>query len=145
MALLAALVRAAPIPIRLPDHDEVIVATESTSPTRETPLRADVVFVLRKARAKVAVVIVEVQLRPDDDKRFAWSVYAASAHLEHRCPAMVLVVTTSRRVERWASRLPSFTYPGTGLVPIVVGPSTLPRMVDAAVAREQPWLALLGI
>jgi len=65
MGMLAALVRAAPLPIRLPDHDEVIVATESTSPTRETPLRADVVFVLRKAGANVAVVIVEVQLRPE--------------------------------------------------------------------------------
>jgi hypothetical protein len=144
-ALLAALVRASPIPLRLPDYDEVVVATESTSPTRETPLRADVVFVLRQAGTNVAVAIVEVQLRPDDDKRYAWSAYAASAHLANRCPVVLLVVTTSQRVEAWASSLPSFTYPGTGVVPIVIGPNTLPRIADAAAARAQPWLAILGI
>jgi hypothetical protein len=144
-ALLAALARASPVPIPWPDYDEVTLSTESTSPTRETPLRADVVFVLRRASAKVAVVLVEVQLRPDHDKRASWNVYAASAHLEHGCLTVLLVVTTSRAVERWAATLPSITYPGTGIVPIVIGPSALPRIADAAAARAQPWLAILGI
>ena len=144
-ALLAALVRASRVPIPLPEYDEILLSTESTSPTRETPLRADVVFVLRKEGLKVAVVIVEVQLRRDDDKLATWNVYAASAHLEHRCLTVVLVVTTSPAVERWASSLPSFTYPGTGVVPIVIGPTALPRIADAAAARAQPWLAILGI
>jgi hypothetical protein len=103
------------------------------------------VFLLRKAGQNVAVVIVEVQSKPDDDKRYVWPTYAAGGHRVYRCPAIVLVVTTSRRVERWASRLPSFTHPGTGLVPIVIGPSSLPRVVDAAAARAQPWLAILGV
>jgi hypothetical protein len=143
-ALFAALARASPVPLPLPDYDEVTLSTESTSPTRETPLRADVVFVLRRASAKVAVVLVEVQLRPDHDKRASWNVYAASAHHEHRCLAVLLVVTTSRSVERWAATLPSITYPGTGIVPIVIGPSALPRIADAVTARAQPWLAILG-
>jgi hypothetical protein len=144
-ALLAALVRASRVSMELPDHDEVTLATEATSPTQETPLRADAVFLLRKAGQNVAVVIVEVQSKPDDDKRYVWPTYAAGGHRVYRCPAIVLVVTTSRRVERWASRLPSFTHPGTGLVPIVIGPSSLPRVVDAAAARAQPWLAILGV
>jgi hypothetical protein len=143
-ALLAALARASPVPIPWPDYDEVTLSTESTSPTREAPLRADVVFVLRRAGAKVAVVIVEVQLRPDPRKRASWNVYAASAHLEHGCLTVLLVVTTSRAVERWAATLPSFTYPGTGVVPIVIGPGVLPRIADASAARAQPWLAILG-
>jgi hypothetical protein len=144
-ALLAALARASPVPIPLPEYDEVTLSTESTSPTRETPLRADVVFVLRKGGVKVAVAIVEVQSQPDHRKRASWNVYAASAHLEHGCLTVLIVVTTSRSVERWAATLPSITYPGTGIVPIVIGPSALPRIVDAAAARAQPWLAILGI
>jgi hypothetical protein len=144
-ALLAALARASPVPLPLPDYDEVTLSTESTSPTRETPLRADVVFVLRKDGRKVAVAIVEVQLRADPRKRASWNVYAASAHLEHGCLTVLLVVTTSRSVEAWASSLSSITYPGTGVVPIVIGPSALPRIADVASARAQPWLAILGI
>jgi hypothetical protein len=130
--------------IPLPKHDELVVATEATSPTRESALRADAVLVLRRGGHNVAAVVVEVQSRPDRDKRYAWPAYVASAHRDHRCPVALLVVTTSRRVERWARRVPAFGWPAVALVPLVAGPGSLPRIASPDEARRRPWLTLLA-
>ena len=75
-----------------------------------TPGPADLGDVLPTERRADAVLlhadlvaIIEVQLQIARWKKAVMAAYQASAHLQHRRTALVLVVTTSPRVARWAA------------------------------------------
>jgi hypothetical protein len=109
-----------------------------------TELRADlVVRVARRGRAVLAL-IVEVQLGVDRDKRYSWPAYAALLRSRERCPVVVLVITPSRRVARWAAR-PVALGPGNQRFRVlVVGPRRIPRIRDEATAARHPALGWLS-
>jgi hypothetical protein len=130
--------------LRLPKYDEVILATESSEPTRQSALRADLVLVLRRNRRNVAAIVVEVQNRIVKGKPVAWLGTIASARRAYGCDTFLVVTTTSATVEVWASRAVSFGHPGLVLRPIVIGPATARRIVDEAEAYRHPLAALLG-
>ena len=48
------------------------------------------------------VVVIEVQRRRDDLKRYRWPSYVANAANAYQCEAMLLVVTDEPSVARWA-------------------------------------------
>ncbi len=86
--------------------DEAIVATlvESTFAAPAAEYHADVVVELRDAEGALQlIVIVEVQLARDPDKRRSWPTYETLAHARHRADACVLVVSPDPAVARWAS------------------------------------------
>ena len=91
-----------------------------------------------------ACLIVEVQREIDQRKRFAWPRYCATAHATRRCPTWVVVVTTSRRVARWARRPVATFQPGVRFAPLVIGPDEIARITDVDAARACPELAVLS-
>jgi hypothetical protein len=108
--------------------------------------RSDAVTVLRDREGKaVATVIVEVQLRADEDKRRTWPLYVAAARASYRCPATLLVFAPSPAIARWASQPIELGHPGFTLHPIVIDNARVPRIRDAAVARAAPELAVLSV
>jgi hypothetical protein len=104
-------------------------------------LQPDLCFELRQRDGTTWVVVIELQLQPDDDKQWSWPVYEALAAHKARAPALVLVVTVSTAAERWARGLDIVGPSGSRFVPLVVGPSTLPRVAEPT---RQRALAILG-
>ena len=89
-------------------------------------------------------LIVEVQLSIDAGKRRSWWQYLVGIHARHRCDAMLVVVTTSRRVAAWAARPMTLGHPGVSLRPIVLGPDSVPVIRDGSEANGSPELAVLS-
>lgn len=129
--------------IEVPKHSHVELASETLRNLQPVALAADAVLVLSRRGRPVLAVILESQLRDDEDKAFTWPVYLAIVRREHRCPVMILVVTTDEAVARSASQ-PIEMGVGSIVRPVVVGPSRIPRVVDEAVAEEHVELAVLS-
>lgn len=128
----------------VPEFDEAKLSDANLSQIIPTELRADLVVLLHAGRP-VLGIIIEVQLRPDDDKRFVWPLYLAALRAEHRCPCCLLVVTPSNSAARWAARPISLGPAGDVVQPLVLGPDTIPIVTDVEQARRAPELALLSV
>ncbi len=89
-------------------------------------------------------IVVEVQLRPNSDKRFTWPAYVAGLRARLRCPACVLVVTPTEATAKWC-RAPIDLGPGSAFSPLVLGPTSVPVIDDIAVAELDPELAVLSV
>jgi cobalamin synthase len=112
-----------------------------------TEYRADVVLLLDGApdAPPRAALVVEVQLGRDADKRWSWPVYLASLRARLRCDVALLVVTPEGAVAGWAAAPIATGHPGWVLVPLVLGPDTVPVIRDAEVATRAPELAVLSV
>jgi len=111
-----------------------------------TAYRSDALTVLRDPEGKaIAAVVVEVQLRADEDKRRTWPVYVAAARASLDCPVLLLVLAPNPTVAHWASRPIDLGHPGFVMRPIVIGYEQIPRICDAAAARAAPELAVLSV
>jgi hypothetical protein len=108
---------------------------------------ADLVVRLQTA-ASASRFIVEAQLQGGARKRLAkrkgWPLYVAGLRSEHGEHALLVVVTPYRSIERWASRPIESGHPGYELLPIVVGPTNVPRIADPVAAQAKPELAVLS-
>jgi hypothetical protein len=79
----------------------LVPAPETAARTITMERRVDRVFVKGPPDAPESFVLVEVQLDPDDDKRFDWALYLELWRSRHRCEGALIVLTTSARVRRW--------------------------------------------
>ncbi|MFN3201603.1 MAG: hypothetical protein ACE366_24585 [Bradymonadia bacterium] len=67
----------------LPAYDEVSGGKQSLSQATTAAYDADEVVVLNHGGVPQLALIVEVQLRADEGKRFSWPGYAVSARFSH--------------------------------------------------------------
>ena len=119
-------------PLLLAD-DVVVESGSETVVVEPVELRADRVFQL-EAGGRRLVVVFEVQLRRDADKRFAWVNYAAAAARQFQsAEVVVLVVTASDAVARWARRQ-TVSLTGVPIAPVVLGPADLTRLQPGSTA-----------
>lgn len=88
-------------------------------------------------------IVVEVQLSPDERKRFVWPVDVATLRARLECPVCLLVVTADEGVARWAAK-PIDMGSGNRFVPLVLRPSGIPEVTDEAQAQADPELAVLS-
>jgi hypothetical protein len=126
-------------------HDRVDVRSIDFSQISSTEYRADAVVELSdQTGTAIAGVIVEVQLKPDDDKRYSWPLYVASLRAKLRCPVTVFVLTPSAAVARWAREPIELGHPGFALEPIVIELDEVPESIDLVHAQKLPELAVLS-
>jgi hypothetical protein len=126
----------------LPAYTESRVESAELTDIQPAEYRADLVVLLYDGKP-VRGIVVEVQLSSDEDKRYTWPTYAVCLRSRIRCPVCVLVVTAHESVARWA-RAPIDLGFGNQFVPWVLGPSGVPVVTDAQVARRDPELAVLS-
>ena len=91
----------------LPSYTEARIVSIDLTQIRPAEYRADVVVLLLDGAVPIWVLIVEVQLGIDEDKRFSWPEYTTGSRAKHRCPVGLLVVApipTSPRGARSRSR-----------------------------------------
>ncbi|MCR9159029.1 MAG: hypothetical protein NXI35_00005, partial [bacterium] len=110
-------------------------------------LRADLVLELREAgEAKPSLgLIVEVQLRRDDRKRWTWPTYLVGLRRRLQCPMLLVVLTPDAAVGAWAKRPIHLGPLGLSTVqPLVLGPATIPEVTRPSDAAARPELAVLS-
>lgn len=128
--------------VELPRYTEARIHSADLTEVQPAEYRADLIVLLLDG-APVLGIVVEVQLSPDERKRYVWPVYAANLRAQLECPVHVLVVTADDAVARWASRTVEMGGRNT-FVPLVLGPSGVPEITDEAEARADPELAVLS-
>ncbi len=108
-----------------------------------TEYHADLVVVLDGGATRVAIV-VEVQLRRDEEKRASLPVYLVTLRARLRCAVILLVIAPTPSVARWAAEPIDLGHPGLVLQPLVLSATTAPAVTDAEQARTSPELAVLS-
>jgi hypothetical protein len=102
------------------------------------------VVVLSGADGARLAVVVEVQLRYDQDKRYSWPAYLTQIRAAQRCPAVLLVICP-RAGTAARCRTPIRTgHPGFDLEPLVVDAATIPDSGGPGL-REHPELVVLAV
>ncbi|HEY4367598.1 MAG TPA: DUF4351 domain-containing protein [Steroidobacteraceae bacterium] len=125
----------------LPAYTDVRIDSADLTEIQPAEYRADLVVALTHG-APVLGIVVEVQLSPDERKRFAWPAYVANLRARLKCPVCLLVVTRDEAVARWAAR--SIQMGCGSIAPVVVGPDGVPEIIDEVQARADPELAVLS-
>lgn len=128
--------------VELPAYTEARIESAELTDIEPAARYADLVVLLVDGKPVLGIV-VEVQLAPDEGKRFTWPVYVANLRARIRCDVELLVFTPDSKTATWAARpirLGEF-----GMVrPFVVGPEGVPVVDDLAAAKHHPELAVLS-
>ena len=127
--------------LRVGEVREVKVIDSSLTVPTPTELRADGVIWMSGGEDLSA--ILEVQLRPDPQKRQSWPLYLASQHARRPAPSVILVVTLDEATASWAAT-PIHLGPGSVVTPVVFGPRQIPLLLDPKLARENPEATVLS-
>lgn len=128
--------------VDVPPRREARLFSADLTEVQPAEYRADLVVQLWDERP-VFAIIVEVQLQVDERKQFVWPTYVTNLRARLECPVCLLVVTAEDVVARWAAQ----TLELGGLhhfAPYVLGPSSVPQIVEEAEARANPELAVLS-
>jgi len=128
--------------VAVPNDSDARVESADATDLKPAERQADLVIQLRRGKPVLSVV-VEVQLQPDPDKRRRWPAYSIGLWDRAGCPACVLVVTVDERTARWC-REPIEIGPGHLMVPLVIGPDSVPVVEDLAMAERNLELAVLS-
>lgn len=110
-------------------------------------LRADLVLELRERGEEEPslALIVEVQLRRDERKRWAWPAYLGGLRRRLQCSTLLVVLTPDAAVGAWASLPIALDGLGLSMVqPVVLGPATIPEVTRHADVAARPELAVLS-
>ncbi len=129
--------------LTLPRWTEARVESAELTEVVPTEYRADLVVLLLEGKPCFAIV-VEVQLSRDEDKRKSWPPYLTNLRSRVGCPTALLVVAPEAAVARWCAQPIELGHPGFVLKPLVLGPESIPVILDEQVAREAPELAVLS-
>ncbi|MBX3694060.1 MAG: DUF4351 domain-containing protein [Steroidobacteraceae bacterium] len=127
---------------QLPAYTEVRIESADLTDVQPAEYRADLVVLLINGKP-VLGIIVEIQISADERKRYAWPAYVAALRARLECPACLMVVAGNDSVARWAARSIDMGVHGR-FVPLVVGPTAVPRIMDTGRARADPELAVLS-
>jgi len=128
------------------DHARVELESIDLTQVAPTGYYADAVTILRDgANRPVTGVIVEVQLRTDEDKLLSWPVYVSTLRAKLGCAAVLLVVAPSPAVAAWARQPIELGHPGFRLTPVVIEFKDVPWIRDHAAASRLPELAMLSV
>ena len=131
--------------VALPSYEALTVTEAALDQLTPIEFRADLVVDLRDAdseRPKFSAIL-EVQLRPDEDKRFSWPAYLVLHRARQRCDTCVVVLAPDPGVAEWARR-PIRLGPGNELRVFVLGPAEIPTITDPAAAAASPPLTVLS-
>jgi hypothetical protein len=128
--------------VELPEYSEARLDSAELTDIQPAEYRADLVVLLLQDKPVLGIVI-EVQLSRDEQKRFAWPVYAVNLRARLKCPVCLLVVAADDAVANWAAK-PVDLGGDNRFIPLVLGPEGVPEIVDEAQAAADPELAVLS-
>ena len=124
----------------LPPYSEVRIDSADLTEIPPAEYRADLVMSLLDD-APVLGIVVEVQLSPDERKRFAWPAYVVQLRSRLELPVCLLVVTSDEATARWAAK-PIDLGGGNWFAPLVLGPSHVPEVTEESRTRRGAFTAV---
>jgi hypothetical protein len=131
--------------VELPRYRTVTLGSADLGDVRPKDYRADAIVHLGGAPGEdVLAVVVEVQLRPDPDKRWTWPLYLTRLRARLLCPTMLLVVCADQYTAAECAKPIELGHPGLVLRPLVVGPDRIPFVTDHIHAIAEPELSVLS-
>jgi hypothetical protein len=130
--------------LSLPDYTEARIASADLTEIQPAEYRADIVVILLHNGNPVRVVIVEVQLATDPQKRLSWPAYVTVARAVHGCPADLLVVAPDPAVASWCAEPIEIGVPGFALRPPVLRRTAIPVVTDLGEVARRPELGVLS-
>ena len=130
--------------IDVPSYTEARLASIDITQIQPAEYRADVVVLLLDGDVPIWVLIIEVQLGIDPQKRYSWPDYTTGARAAHRCPVGLLVVAPDLEVAAWCAEPIETGIPGFVLHPPVLGRAAVPIVTNPAEAARRPELAVLS-
>ena len=128
--------------VNVPSYTEARIDSADLTDLQPAEYRADLVILLLDG-VPVLAIIVEVQLSPDERKRFAWPAYVANLRARLELEVCLLVVTADEATARWATKSIEMGG-GNRFLPLVLGPAVVPEVTDEAEAQADPELAVLS-
>jgi hypothetical protein len=131
--------------LSLPAYTEARIASADLTEIQPAEYRADVVVVLLDRDVPVRVIIVEVQLAVDSQKRLSWPAYVTVSRAVHGCPAALLVVAPDPVVAGWCAEPIETGVPGFVLRPPVLRRTAVPVVTDPGEAARRPELGVLSV
>jgi hypothetical protein len=140
----AAELLADPLGIPVPAFEQAQLSSAELNNVLPTEFRADLVVSLTNADRPVLAVVIEAQLRTDDQKRRSWPAYVGTLHARLGCPIVLLVVCPKAATATWCAMPIPFGVPDLILTPVVIGPRQVPLITDPIAARDTPELAVLS-
>ena len=91
--------------IVLPPGARARVAEAQFSDLAPPEYRADLVLRIEGPDGRLRhLLVIEAQLRPDMKKRFSWPLYVVGQRARLHCPVTLMIITLTRRMERWCAR-----------------------------------------
>lgn len=130
-------------PAELPKFTTYTVEMSDLTEKATAHFRADLVITLKKHNRVVFIIVLEVQLRIDGDKRYSWPCYVTLTRARWRANACVVAICPDASVARWAAE-PILLGSGSNVRILVIGPDKIPYVTDPDVARKCPSLAILS-
>lgn len=132
--------------VSLPTGAQARLHAAQFTDLRPPEYAADAACLIEDEAGKVrGALIIEIQLSPDELKPPSWLSYTATLHRALLVPVTVLAVAVTNEMERWCARPYPYNHLGSTFRPLVIGPSTIPRITDVEQARALPELALLSV
>ncbi|QBI52286.1 hypothetical protein [Streptomonospora litoralis] len=129
----------------LPDFKQAHIGCGDSSVFAIKPAQADQVSVLYgEGDTKVMAIITEVQQGKDDEKPYTWPLYVAAIRERLKCPVHLLVISSDRKIAKWAGTPIGCVYDSLRLNVSVLGPDNAPVVVDIEQARQMPELSVLS-
>ncbi|MEV0662307.1 hypothetical protein ACIBI3_34890 [Actinomadura luteofluorescens] len=117
--------------------------SESFTDFKTKEYTADAAIVLETSRGRTGVV-VEVQRKRAEDKRWTWPLYLATLRNRQRCPTVLMVIAPDPAVAQWCGLQIDTGHPGHTLTPLVLGPGHVPLMKDGTQVAADPAMGVLS-
>jgi hypothetical protein len=130
--------------VPLPPYTEARLVSIDLTEVQPAEYRADIVVVLYDGDTAVRVIVVEVQLGMNQEKRFSWPAYVVLSRALHQCPADLLIVAPDPAVAAWCAEPIEIGVPGFVLRPPVLQRSAVPLVTDREEALRRPELGVLS-
>lgn len=125
------------------EPQDITHASAELNAVAPSEYRADAVIWINTGQGAWCIIL-EVQLRPDPDKRYVWPAYVVNTFARHRARALLVVLTLDASTRTWATAPISTGHPGFDLRPIVVGSEDIPVVRQGEQAVRAPELAVLS-
>lgn len=132
----------------VPPDVELRTRDQSYSEIQPPEYRADLVieFVRGGTQRPVSIMILEVQLTRDADKKRTWPAYQAVLRAQYRCPTSIVVLAPDADVARWCAEPIDLDGRGQSVIrPSVIGPDQVPLVTSVVDAVRTPSIATLSV
>jgi hypothetical protein len=132
--------------IELPDKIAATVGCADLTSVVPAQFLADMVIVVaaEPGGKPIKAVVVESQLRSNEEKMFSWPVYVTVVRRLYKCDAFLLVICPDLAEAEECRKAIHIGHPGFGLEPIVVDPACTPDPQDPDLAPVGPELTVFA-